>query len=112
MNQTARYAVAVELKPGSRWKSAVCEAEIIVVRPPDGEGHLECGGHAMLPAEVEKPGGLQLDPDHAGGVALGKRFSEPDSGIEVLCTRAGRGSLSLSGTSLEQKVAKPLPSSD
>ena len=24
----------MELKPGSRWKSAVCPAEVVIVRPP------------------------------------------------------------------------------
>ena len=24
----------MELKPGSRWKSAVCDTEVVVVRPP------------------------------------------------------------------------------
>ena len=35
-----------------------------------------------------------------------------DSGIELLCTKAGEGSLSLDGAPLPLKEAKPLPSSD
>ena len=30
----------MELKPGSRWKSAVCDGEFVVVRPPSGGGEL------------------------------------------------------------------------
>ena len=31
----------MDLKPGSRWKSAVCDTEVVVVRPPKAETSLE-----------------------------------------------------------------------
>ena len=100
-----------DLKPGSRWASAVDATEVIVVRPgPDGLS-LECGGHPMIPGGSDKPTGLTLDPERAGGTAVGKRFAH-DSGLEVLCTKGGDGTLSVDGTVLPPKDAKPLPSSD
>jgi len=46
------------------------------------------------------------------GTLIGKRYTTPDGDLEVLCTKAGGGSLSLGDTALELKAAKPLPSSD
>ena len=43
---------------------------------------------------------------------LGKRFECAECGTEVLCTKAGAGSLSADGVALKVKGAKPLPSSD
>ena len=37
----------MDLKPGSRWKSAVCAAEVIVVRATKAPAELACGGHPM-----------------------------------------------------------------
>lgn len=102
----------MELKAGSRWRSAVCDTEVVVVRAPSGSPTLECGGQPMLPHDAERPAGAQLDPAHSEGTQMGKRFAEPDSGIEVLATKGGAGSLSLDGAALPLKDAKPLPSSD
>jgi hypothetical protein len=46
------------------------------------------------------------------GSSLGKRYVNESLGLEVLCTKAGDGTLSLAGEGLEVKVPKPLPSSD
>jgi hypothetical protein len=48
----------------------------------------------------------------ADPTAVGKRFADEESGLEVLCTKAGDGALSIDGTLLPMKGAKPLPSSD
>jgi hypothetical protein len=100
------------LKPGSRWKSAVCHAEAVVVRPPNEPHILECGGHPMISSDLERPQGLALSPDHSAGVNVGKRYVDELTGIEVLGVKAGAGSLSLDGRPLKVKEAKPLPSSD
>lgn len=102
----------MDLKPGSRWKSAVCDTEVVVVRPPKGAIDLQCGGHPMAPHTAEKPAGLVLSDAHAGGSQMGKRFADEESGAEFLCTKAGAGSLSIDGRALTAKEAKKLPSSD
>jgi hypothetical protein len=102
----------MELKAGSRWRSAVCDTEVVVVRAPSSEKTLECGGHPVIAHDAERPAGLEIDAAHSGGTQMGKRFADPDSGIEVLATKGGAGSLSLDGQPLALKDAKPLPSSD
>jgi hypothetical protein len=101
-----------ELKPGSRWRSAVCSTEVIVVKAPSSEVSLECGGHPMVPLDAEPPAGLTLDPTLGEGTKMGKRFADPDSGIELLATKGGDGTLAVDGTAVPLKDAKPLPSSD
>ncbi len=102
----------MNMKPGSRWKSSVCTAEVVVVKPPANGGELCCGGVPMLDAKAERPEGATPLADQCGGTLLGKRYGNADLGIEVLCTKAGQGSLSLGGQALELIEAKRLPSSD
>jgi hypothetical protein len=102
----------MDLKPGSRWKSAVCDTEVVVVRPSKTPITLECGGHPMIPHAAEKPAALAVDQDHAEGCQAGKRFFDEATGVEVLCTKAGAGSLSIDGRPIGAKEAKKLPSSD
>jgi len=102
----------MELKPGSRWKSAVCDAELVVVRPPKTPVSLECGGHPVIPHAAERAGGLALSDAHAAGSAAGKRYADPETGMEVLCSKAGAGSLSIDGRPIGATEAKKLPSSD
>jgi hypothetical protein len=102
----------VELKPGTKLRSAVCEAEFIVVRAPATGVELACGGAPLLTVDEEKHEGLAIAPDLSGGSLLGKRYVDEDLGLEVLCTKSGDGSLSGNGSPLEMKGAKPLPASD
>lgn len=102
----------MEIKPGSRWKSAVCEAQMVVVRPPKTAGELQCGGVVVLElTDAASPSG-DVSSDHNGGVLVGKRYADADSGIEVLGAKAGKGSLGFDGRALVLKDAKPLPASD
>lgn len=100
----------ITLKPGLRLKSAVCDTQVMVVRG-SGPADLACGGAAMLAMDATPPAGAALDPSHADGTLIGKRY-ENDAGLELLCTKGGKGSLSLNGQPLGQKQAKALPSSD
>ena len=102
----------MELKPGSRWKSAVCDAQIVIVKPPSSPAELQCGGHALKPHTENRDPSLAPSPDHAGGVLLGKRYVDEETGLEALCSKSGAGSLSLDGRPLTLKEAKKLPSSD
>jgi hypothetical protein len=101
-----------ELKPGSRWRSAVCATEVVVVKAPTADVSLECGGHPMVPIDADRPAGLELDPGFAEPTKMGKRFADPDTGIELLATKGGDGTLAVNGTVVPAKDAKPLPSSD
>jgi hypothetical protein len=100
------------MKAGSRWRSAVSPIEVIVVKAPSGPVRLECGGHRMVPLDQEPPAGLSVDPTFAEMTKMGKRFADPDSGIEVLATKGGEGTLAVDGVAIPLKDAKPLPSSD
>lgn len=101
----------MDLKPGSRWRSAVCEAEVVVVRPSKSAGVLECGAQPMAAFGSPRPEGLS-PPTGSAGVLVGKRYFDEQSGLEVLCSKAGAGALSLDGRPLGLKEAKKLPSSD
>ena len=100
----------MELKPGTKVRSAVCSTEVVVVKAPSAAVDLECGGAPMVPATAEAP--AAVDPARAEGTLLGKRYADEASGLELLCTKGGEGSLSVGGVILPLKDAKPLPSSD
>ncbi|MAG51577.1 MAG: hypothetical protein QF796_06060 [Acidimicrobiales bacterium] len=100
-----------ELTPGSRWASQVCTTEVIIVRAPDGDVDLECGGSPVVPVGEGGPNGPP-DAEAAGGSLLGKRYVDGDDTLELLCTKPGDGSLGAGGTLLDLKDAKPLPASD
>ena len=102
----------MDLKPGTRWASQVCDTEVVVVRGASQPVTLECGGQPMVPVGDEKAPGLELDPSKADGSLIGKRFAHPEAGVEVLVTKAGAGTLAVDGVALPLKDAKPLPSSD
>ena len=101
----------MDLKPGSRWKSAVCDTEVVIVRATKEPASLECGGHPMVPHTEAKPTGLTLAEGQTG-TQPGKRFADEVSGLEVLCTKGGAGSLAIDGRPIGQKEAKKLPASD
>jgi len=102
----------MQVKAGSRLKSAACETEVIVVRAPAGDVDLRCGGAPLVDISADRPDGVAVDPAHSAGTLLGKRYADEDLGIEVLCTKAGSGSLSIGNEPLGVKQAKPLPASD
>lgn len=101
----------MELKAGMKLHSAVCGGEVIVVRAPAEPLNLECGGAPLL-ADGENGSGGSVDPAHAEGTLIGKRYTIEGSDVELLCTKAGEGSLSVDGQPMTIKGAKPLPASD
>ncbi len=102
----------MQLKPGSRLKSQVCDAQVVVVKAPKAEVDLRCGGAPMIDAAAGADASLSLSPDFSAPSLLGKRYADEELGIELLCSKGGAGSLSLGETILEVKGAKALPSSD
>ena len=100
----------VEMRPGARFQSTVCATEVIVVKGA-GPADLACGGASMVAAGTAERAG-EPSADASEGTLLGKRYGDPDETVEVLCTKAGPGSLALDGVPLAVKVTKPLPASD
>jgi hypothetical protein len=101
----------MQLKPGARLRSAVCTTEVVVVRTPADDVDVRCGGTPMIPIADDAPGGA-VAAGFDGGTLLGKRYADADLGLEMLCTKAGDGALSIGDTLVDLKDAKPLPSSD
>ena len=100
------------LKAGTRFKSAVCASQIMVVKAPARDLKLTCGGVPVLElAATDAPGG-SIDPAHKQGTQMGKRYTNAADDVEFLCTKPGEGGLAVDGESLVVKGAKPLPSSD
>jgi hypothetical protein len=96
------------MKPGTKLKSAVCDTEVMVIR--GSETVVECGGSPMALERPAERGAVK--PAFAGGTKIGKRYVDAAGTVELLCVKAGQGSLSMAGAALVLKEAKPLPSSD
>ena len=101
----------MELKAGSRLKSAVCDSQVMVIAAPDGDLDLTCGGAPLIDVTADAPGG-EVAADHKNGTQIGKRYVNEAGDLELLCTKPGEGSLALGGAALVLKEAKALPSSD
>ena len=95
------------LKPGTRLKSAVCDAEVMVIKAGESDD-LTCGGVAL----AEAPDHTESTEDKMHGCLIGKRYVNQEESIEVLCVKSGDGSLYYDGEELMTKDTKKLPSSD
>jgi hypothetical protein len=102
----------MQLKAGSRLKSSVCDTQIVVVKAPADDVDLTCGGAAMVPLDADVVASGTVDEAHSAGTLLGKRYADDDLGLELLCTKPGKGSLAVAGNDLPVKQPKALPSSD
>lgn len=96
------------MKPGTKLKSTVCDTEVMVIRA--AEATIECGGAPMT--QEQSAARSAIDPAFADGTKIGKRYVNAAGTIELLCVKAGKGSLSIGGEALKTKDAKPLPASD
>ena len=101
----------MNLKPGLRLSSQVCDGEIVVIKG-SGEHALACGGAPTVP--VGDPAAHQggAAGDLSGGTLLGKRYTDDEGTVEILCTKPGVGTLTFDGQVLTLKETKPLPASD
>lgn len=100
-------------KAGLRLRSVVCDTEVIVIKAPKDDLDLRCGGQPMVELDDATPrNGAPVAPFDSGTL-IGKRYAASgDPAVEVLCTKAGKGSLSIGESALPTKEAQPLPSSD
>jgi hypothetical protein len=103
----------MKLKPGTRLRSQVDATEIIVVRSPADDIEVTCGGQPMIDVGAKPEPGLAAAGDLAEGTKLGKRYTlGGDAATELLVTKPGKYGLSIDGTPLVLKEAKPMPASD
>ena len=103
----------MKFKPGTRLRSQVDATEVIVVRSSVDDIELACGGQPMIDGAAAPEPGLAPAGDLADGTQLGKRYTlGGDAAIELLVTKPGKYGLSIDGTPLAIKEAKPLPASD
>lgn len=106
-------STSLNLRPGLQLRSATCDTEVIVIRAGSGEPvALTCGGAPMALDPISIQERLALVAGEAHGTVLGKRYINSTATIELLCTRAGDGSLAVAGEQLSLKATKPLPASD
>lgn len=102
---------ATALKAGTRLRSSISSAEVLIVRPPARPVELTCGGAPLIGIDdgIVPPGDGSSDGEE---VSLGKRYFDEGSGLELLCTKPGTGALACDGRLLQIREPKPLPSSD
>lgn len=84
---------------------------VVVVRPPAGPVEVTCDGVALEPTEQLVRADAAAGPADPGAL-LGKRYGDGESGLEVLCTRAGAGLLAVDGRQMLPLGARALPASD
>jgi hypothetical protein len=101
----------MDIKAGQRLACPSCTTELVVVRPPSGPATVTCGGDDVVDPAGERPGGGHGETTE-DGAQVGKRYTDEESGLEVLCSKPGPGSLACDGRVMPVKGAKPLPSSD
>ena len=85
----------MDLKPGARLQSVTCDTQVAVVKAPGGDVDVRCGGEPMVATASRRRGRTRRRP--AEGTAPGKRYTNDDGTVELLCTKAGTGSLSVDG---------------
>ncbi len=101
----------MKLRPGMRLQSVTCDTNVIVVRAPADDVDLRCGGAPMV-AVGEAFDKQPLADADGPGTLMGKRYGSDESGMELLCTKPGKGTLSVGAEPVPVKEAKALPSSD
>lgn len=99
----------IQIKPGIRLYSTVCDTEIMVIKGM-GEESLKCGGVVMATSASQRVSKFQDDQIQKS--LIGKRYINNDGTLEVLCTRPGAGNLTVDNENLIIKQAQALPSSD
>ncbi len=100
------------IKPGTRFRSATGDVEVIVIKAAGAQADLRCGGHAMLATPDALPEPVHPEPGFDGGTQVGKRYTDETGELELLCTKGGDAALSLGDVLLHIREAKALPSSD
>jgi hypothetical protein len=102
----------MQLRVGARLRSTLDTTEVVIIKATREDAVLTCGGAPMVALDAS-PSGVPVSLAGRGaGTELGKRYTDVDSSLEVLCTKAGPGRLCVDGDPLQLKQAKSLPASD
>ena len=92
---------------------AQARAQLLEVDSYRVELDLTCGGKPMVELAADVDDSATPAPGLDTGSQMGKRYTtEDESGLELLVTKAGDGTLAAGDIPLVLKDAKPLPSSD
>ena len=84
-----------------------------MTRAPAADVDVRCGGRPMVDIAAPVVAPEPPEPGLDEGSLTGKRYVIPAAeDLELLCTKPGRGTLSIGTEPLETRSAKPLPSSD
>lgn len=102
----------MEFRPGTRLRSVTSSTEVVVVRSPNEDLLIACGGSPMVSIGSEVASAATPQPGLDAPTLLGKRYVDEEAGVELLCTKADQGTLTCGGRVMHLKEAKPLPSSD
>jgi hypothetical protein len=70
---------------------------VLVTRAPRHGGVLRCDGDVLAP---QRPPACSARTG-TGTILAGQRFTDPVSGLEIVCTRAGDGALTFAGRPLQ-----------
>jgi hypothetical protein len=102
----------MKLRVGQTLTSTVDATSLVVVRAPEDDVDVTCGGVAMTPQGEAPAAGATAEGERGDGLLMGKRYADEALGLELLCVKAGDYSVAVDGTTLVQKNAQPLPASD
>src|SRR3984957_20755065 len=91
--------MAVKFRAGQQLVSAIDSTAVIVIKAPAAECTVTCGGVAMATAG-EPVTAAEPDPAQLAGTQIGKRYVDEADTIQLLCTKAGQGTLALDGNPL------------
>ena len=82
--------MGIELKAGTRLRSATDACEVVVVRAPGEPVDLRCGGHPFVAIDAEVTP-QSIEPGFDGGTQLGKRYADEELGPRAPVHQGGRG---------------------
>lgn len=74
---------------------------VLVTSASAVDGLLTCGGETLIP---QPPPPCSMPVHGSGSIQPGQRFTDPASGLEVICTRAGHGVLTFAGRPMQHPV--------
>jgi hypothetical protein len=102
-----------EISPraGTRLRSVACTTEVVVVRASGAAVDLRCGGAPMVDLhDATAPAHTVLADVPV--TLIGKRYWCESAGLELLCTKAGSGQLTVGDEPMVIRSTAALPSSD